>query len=385
VTNRIVHLTTVHRWNDTRIFRKECQSLAASGYDTVLAAPREQSGNLNAVRLIALPHYQRRLVRLLVGSIRILRTAIRMNADLYHFHDPELIGVAFVLKFIGKTVVYDVHEDVSEQILSKHWIPTRLRRLASRCFRRFECAAARRVDGIVAATPAIARRFPSEKTVIVQNFPVVGELDRHTSMDDKRRSALIAYMGVISRERGICEVVQAIGQLPYPDIRLAMAGQFSSPELEAEVHKMAGWNRVDFLGWCDRPQLATLLSEAVAGVVTFLPAANHIESQPNKLFEYMSAGLPVVASDFPLWREIVEKANCGLLVDPAQPQEIADAITWLVEHPDEAREMGRRGRQAVLSKYNWDREFEVLLDFYRRILKEDHTSSAEPGTATRAA
>jgi len=132
---------------------------------------------------------------------------------------------------------------------------------------------------------------------------------------------------------------------------------------------MPGWQRVDFRGWCGRDELRRILAEAALGIVTFLPAPNHIESQPNKLFEYMSAGLPVIASDFPLWRKIVEAANCGLLVDPRDPAAIARAIDWLLEHPTQAQEMGRRGQQAVAARYNWDHEVQALLKMYRGLLR----------------
>ncbi len=110
------------------------------------------------------------------------------------------------------------------------------------------------------------------------------------------------------------------------------------------------------------------------GLVTFLPAPNHTESQPNKLFEYMAAGLPVVASDFPLWRHIVESSQCGLLVDPSDPGKIAEAIEWILRHPQEAEAMGRRGAEAVRQTYNWGSEAKTLLDLYRQLLHQpvDH-------------
>ncbi|MCY1522537.1 Glycosyl transferases group 1 [compost metagenome] len=112
------------------------------------------------------------------------------------------------------------------------------------------------------------------------------------------------------------------------------------------------------------------MSRSVAGVVTFLSAPNHIDAQPNKMFEYMSAGIPVVGSNFPLWKSIIEGNRCGVCVDPANPTEIAEAIDYLFTHQAEAREMGARGRAAVLDKYNWDGEGVKLLSLYREVLSE---------------
>jgi hypothetical protein len=121
---------------------------------------------------------------------------------------------------------------------------------------------------------------------------------------------------------------------------------------------------VEYTGQLTRPQVARLLARAKIGIVTLRPTKNHVNAQPTKLYEYMSAGIPVVASDFPLWRQVVESAGCGLLVDPLDPLAIADALEWLLRHPVEAEEMGRAGQRAVIERYNWEREAECLMAVY---------------------
>jgi len=150
--------------------------------------------------------------------------------------------------------------------------------------------------------------------------------------------------------------------------RLQLAGQFSERDLQQRVQALPGWERVDALGFVDRTGVREVLGRSMAGLVTFLPAPNHIDAQPNKMFEYMSAGIPVIASDFPLWREIIAGNDCGLLVDPLFPEKIAEAIDYLVTHPEDAERMGRNGRKAVLERYNWQNEERKLLEFYERVL-----------------
>jgi glycosyltransferase involved in cell wall biosynthesis len=184
-----------------------------------------------------------------------------------------------------------------------------------------------------------------------------------------QRPPYVVYVGGISRPRGIEEMVRAVGLLPEElKVRLVLAGSFSPIALEKELLQRPEWERVEFLGWQTREKVATILANSRIGLVVFHPVPNHINAQPNKLFEYMSSKIPVIASDFPLWRKIVEKTGCGLLVDPLKPEEIAQAIQWLLENPDEAQAMGERGREAVQSQYNWSIEEKKLLQMYKELL-----------------
>ena len=211
----------------------------------------------------------------------------------------------------------------------------------------------------------------------MQNYPIPGELVAVEARPYAERPHLIAYSGGISVERGIREMIRAVALLPQSlDARLFLAGIFLPQQLESEVRQMAGWDRVTFEGWLSRCDLRQLLARARVGLVLFHPAPNHINAQPNKLFEYMSAGIPVLASDFPLWREIVEGSECGLLVDPLDAGAIADELEWLLRHPDEAQAMGERGQQAVLTRYNWDYEGQKLLDLYRDLCSDSKQSGA---------
>jgi glycosyltransferase involved in cell wall biosynthesis len=149
--------------------------------------------------------------------------------------------------------------------------------------------------------------------------------------------------------------------------RLVLAGPPGDGALEETLRAMPGWTRVKAVGMLSRPEVMDLLGQARVGVVICRPTPAYLDAWPTKLFEYMLAGLPVVASDFPLWREIVHGAGCGVLVDPLDPIEIARALEHLLEHPEQAEAMGRRGREAVLARYNWTREEAKLLALYQRL------------------
>jgi len=365
---RVLHITTVHQPFDTRIFHKECKTLAKAGYEVVLIAPHDRDETVDGVRIRAIPKPKGRRERMTRTAWRVYRAALQEHAALYHFHDPELIPTGLLLKAHGKRVIYDVHEDVPRQALSKYWIPRPLRKFVAKLAELMELVGTRSFDGIVAATPTIAERFPAEKTVIVQNFPMSDEIIP-AELRLYEEKPFIAYIGGLSVTRGIREMVQAIALLPESlNAQLVLAGTFSPPELEAEVRQMSGWKHVQFLGWQDRQGVAQLLRRAQIGLVTLHPIINYLDSYPVKLFECMAAGLPVIASNFPLWKEIVEGNECGLTVDPLNPTEIAQAIEYLLEHPELRQKMGENGRRAVLGKYNWEKEVKKLLALYEGLL-----------------
>ncbi len=296
---------------------------------------------------------------------RALRQA---RPDVAHFHDPELIPVGILLRLSGTKVIYDVHEDLPRQILSKPYIPAPLRRPIAGFARALEWLAGRLLTGIVPATPAIAEHFPAGLSVLVQNFPLPGELTAPASSHYAKRPPHFAYVGGISEIRGTGQMVEALQIATADGICLRMAGVFLPAAHRADVEALPGWRNVDFIGWADRPTVATMLGDVRAGLVLFGPYPNHISAQPNKLFEYMGAGLPVIASDFPLWRQIVDGAGCGLLVNPEDPKAIAEAMDWLLNNPDEAEAMGKRGQRAVEEIFNWPSEAKKLVAFYHERL-----------------
>lgn len=300
----------------------------------------------------------------------VYREAIRQRADLYHFHDPELIPVGLLLRAQGKRVVYDMHEHVPHDILGKDYLPRALRQPVALAMDRLERASSRLFSGLVAATPAIAQRFTNldGKLAVVQNFPAREELDARVTMPWAARQMSVAYAGLISRDRGIAQMTDAMSLVSQSlRAKLLLAGNYDPLRLRSVAQARPGWKHVVELGFVSRDQLREVLGEVRAGLVVFHPDPNNVRAQPNKLFEYMAAGLPVIASNFPLWKEIVCGVNCGIVVDPLAPREIADAIEYLLTHPSEAEAMGLRGRRAVRERYQWDTEKDKLLRLYERL------------------
>ena len=360
---RVVHLASQHPADDVRIFLKECRSLAQAGYEVHLVAPGapDQSKDGVVVHGFAPPggYCPLRAARRLW---RVWREARAVAADLCHFHELPLVPVALLLKLRGARIVYDVHEDA---IGALDYAPHRggVKRLSLRLF---EAVARRTCDGFVAATPAIARRFPPERTIAVLNYALPEEFPEASRTAS---GAGVVYVGLITRARGLMEMVEAARRLRDPEARLVLIGRFEAPELEQEARSLPGWSRVEYLGWLGRREVGDRLAAARAGLVVFHPERNHTEALPNKLFEYMAAGLPVIASDFPYWRGLLEPIGCAVFADPRDPAEIAAAIDELLSDEARAEEMGRRGAAAVRERLNWHQEAAKLLELYARLGK----------------
>ena len=366
---KITHITSAHHRFDIRIFIKMCSSLSNNGYQvTLIVADGLGDECNNGVQIVDVgTNSTGRLSRITKTIRRVSKKTLGLDADIYHLHDPELMPLGVKLKKLGKTVVFDAHEDFPKQLLSKPYLHKPTRYLLSKISEVYEKRCCARFDAIVGATPAISEKFLkiNKNTININNYPILGELDLTSSVNTKEKQ--VCYVGGISKIRGIEQMVDAM-EIVQSGAKLQLAGSFRSKSLRSRVAGSAGWSNVIEQGVLDRNDVAKLLSSSMAGLVLFLSEPNHIESQPNKMFEYMSAGVPVIASNFPLWREIIDKNKCGLCVDPTNPQEIAGAITYFVNNPNLAKEMGKNGQGAIEKKYNWSTESKKLLLLYSSII-----------------
>lgn len=361
---RIVHLTSAHPRYDTRVFLKMCRSLAAHGHQvTLIVADGKGDEVREGVDILDVGATKGRVSRWMAAPGRVAERARAVPADLYHLHDPELLPVASGLRRGGAKVLFDSHEDFAAALHSKRYIPGPLRPFVSLVYGLYERLVCRGLDGVIAATPFIRDKFrrTGVKALDVNNYPMADELA--SDLTGNPKAADVCYIGGIGLIRGIREVVDAL-ERSSSGARLNLGGLFESGTTKAEVSVMPGWAKVNELGMLSRLEVRDVMARSLAGIVTFLPEPNHIASQPNKMFEYMSAGLPVIASNFPLWREIIEGNDCGLCVDPQDPAAIAGAIDHFAMRPDDAARKGANGRKAVLERYNWDVEERKLLDFY---------------------
>jgi glycosyltransferase involved in cell wall biosynthesis len=366
--SRIVHCTSVHQWDDVRIFHKMARSLAGAGCDAHVVAldrkaqtAREFVEQGVTIHLLPGADIRSRPARLVKGGWRVAAKARALGADIVHVHDPELIPFLFGGFGRKARLIYDAHEDLVGQIDAKPWVPARARPLLRATARLLELAA-RRADVLIAATPVIAAKLAT-RAVAVQNFPLAEEFAAAGGRVRENRAAIstAVYAGGITRARGTIEMIEAVGQVVEIE-RFHLAGGFESDGLFQQAQALPGWAKVEYHHVLPRDRLMQLLGEADIGVLTFLPYPNHVSAQPNKLFEYLSAGLLIVASDFPAWRALLSSSQLAEFVDPADPASIAAGLRRTAALPAEEQQRRRAvGRAMVAGQINWEAEFRKLL------------------------
>jgi len=369
----VCHLTTVHPVFDPRIFHRECRTLADAGYIVHLVACHDRDETIEDIHIHALPRPPCRAARVLVWPWLAYRraAAIRPRPAIFHFHDPELLLVAQALRGLGGRVIYDVHENVAEHLRHKDYLPRAAGRTASLAYRAVERLC---LGGLatVHVLETIAARYP-EPRAVVRNLPELRDMPPALQRTPSPQPRLL-YLGDICRERGTATMIETARRLAARGVlfEMRLVGPIREAALREEMLRATRdpdlGGRFTWAGPVPYQHVPRELAAADLGLCLLLPKPNYLNSLATKLVEYMAAGLPVVASKFACWKDIIVGTGAGVQVDPEDPGAVAEAIETLLADPARRREMGQRGREAVCSRYRWDVEKERLLDFYRRLL-----------------
>lgn len=375
---KVCHLSSAHAPNDTRIFHKQCASLAKAGYQVsfVVKAKDAQSVGCTTqkgVQVIQVPvDSSSRLKRMLFGAKAVYQKALEVDADIYEFHDPELLPYGLKLAKKGKKVIFDSHEDYPTQIMEKEWIPAFLRRMISSAYRAYETHVVKQLDAVLfPCTKNGINIFENraKRVVILSNAVMLEEMTA-PQQEVQKSGDTICCTGSLTYQRGITHLIRAAHQA---GVKLILAGQYSSEEYRRELEAMPEYSCVEYLGYIGRQELAQVYARSSIGMSTILNVGQYasLDNFPTKVYEYMAAGLPVIVSDYPFMRRSVQQDDFGMAVDPDDVQAVAQAIRTILSDPQRAQQMGENGRQAVLQKYNWDIELKKLLELYGSLSEQN--------------
>lgn len=369
---KVCHVTCVHQPEDGRIFRRACTSLAKARYDTYLVEPGD-SYDKNSVHIIGIGQQKKvgRLYRMTAFSEKAYDAAIRVDADLYHLHDPELLQYAKKLKKKGKKVVFDCHENYVEMIKEKKYLP--FSNLIAKLFERFSLNLFSRIDGIT--YPAYDEYYDvisrnCKHKCVTGNYPWKSELYDYYSENEPKEENTACFIGTLSRGHGILEIIKACYSAGY---KLYLAGNFYSDDFKNEVFSMREISCVEFLGVINRSKVVEILKKVEVGLCVLHDVGQYYKSQnlSTKVYECMAMGIPVILNDSPYNLDIINKYGFGICVNPENNQEIVNALQIYSNNKEMRVEAGKKGQRLFLECFCWDEEQKKLLEMYKQILEED--------------
>lgn len=319
----------------------------------------------SAVHVTALPRLPR-LRRVLFGSVRAVKQGLKTKATVFHLHDPELVWAIPLLRLLGKKVIFDAHEDLPVQVLSKEYLsPATKPVMKAAAF--LAIGLARMSNHVVAATETIANRFPESRVSVVHNYPPLRSVEASATSVLNRSKSLV-YVGAIGLTRGALQMVDSLATQEFPTAwKLELAGAVS-PALAEQLSDSDGWKRVNFYGLVSPENARDIILSSRVGLVVLQDSLAYRDSLPTKMFEYFASGVPVIASDFPLWRSIIEAYDCGLLVDEKSPAAIAKAVAEYDANPALLERHSRNARRVAVELLNWAHEELTLESVYKHVI-----------------
>jgi glycosyltransferase involved in cell wall biosynthesis len=311
-----------------------------------------------------------RISRMTTTVAKVFQKAKELDSDIYHLHDPELIPIGLKLKKLGYKVIFDAHENIALQIKDKEYLPTYVRKIVSSAYRFYEKRTLKKFDYLILAEKSYINYYSelSSNIEVVLNMPDIEGLNQFISKNRNKND--LFYIGGISNNRGLDVTIEAIKlvQNKIPNIYLHYVGGYSVDEIEnLDISSIE--DNIKFYGSMPLHEGMELSKDSKIGLSILKPIGNYTKSYSTKIFEYMAIQLPVITSNFQLYKNVIEKYNCGICVNPLNPQEIADAIKYIINNPKEAEQMGINGRNAVLAKYNWEIEEIKLYKVYEGLSK----------------
>ena len=367
---KVCHLTSVHPRYDSRIFWKECRSLSSHGFKVYLVVADNRGDEINeGIEIYDAGKRGGRLYRIFYTTWKVFRRGKKLDAEIYHFHDPELLFIGIVLKILGKKVIYDIHEDYILQFKNKNYLKSSfLKNILSLLYSGLCRIILRFFDYLIVPTPTIRQRYEkyNKRITDIKNYPDLAQFKeiKNNSFGNNE----LCYIGGISESRGLLDIINALETLP---VKLHIAGPCNDILFFEKMKILPGWKRVQFHGYVDRNGIKKILERSQLGYVVLHPLPNYIDALPIKLFEYMAAGVPVVSSDFPVYKKIVDDANCGICIKPGFFEDIRAVTAELITKPKYLKQLGLNGRETVFKKYFWEKEGEKLSQIYLNFFKQE--------------
>ena len=364
---KICMVAPVHIAGDVRVFYKEARSLAEIGHEVILFA-RDDGTDTGPIKLKPTRPWSSRTLRFLTLPLLMMRV-ITTPAQVYHLHNPDTLPLVFLLRALGRKVIYDTHENFAQHLLARRWLPSLLRRPIACVVGALERLAAKVASGVLVTQEALVRSMPQARLLgnppLVDDSLIASARAHAKAVDGPLRLIYIGNLSLLRQPERMIDLAAALAARACP-VRLTIAGVLERQSQLEHWKRRPGWEFSEYLGVLSRRDAYTKVVEADLGL-NWLPAVVDLpDAYPNKVYEYLMLGTPVVVSDFPALQR-VKQERAGIQVPAGAPAgEVADAIIEL--YGDGGREnlatLGRNGARFVRERCNWHLEREKLFSLY---------------------
>ena len=376
----ICFLSSMHTYDDKRVFEKEAKSLSNNGFKVIHVAPGDGTDFIyKNIEIRTFKNEGSTIFKRLIGLKHLYKFAKSANADVYHCNEIDSWIIGLLLKLNQKSkCIFDVHEHYPEEFAevrfhkSFHFLVIAVIRLLIWTLSFY-------TDRIVIAKSSLKKSFKhlrDNKVVLVQNFSPIKSFDK-TPKDDNinflEKKFKIIHMGLFGIARGWPELLNAMIISKNRNIELTVLGSVndgSEDDFLSFIKKNNLSNQVNYIKWLPIEEALGIVKECHLGLVPFQPGYhNHVHALPHKLFDYMGSGIPVIVPDFAEEVcEIIKESQSGVMIDVSDPKEISKAINMFADDRKLTNQMGQNGKKAVFNKFNWENEELSLVEMYSQII-----------------
>lgn len=372
---KICFVTSMHDWNDDRIFERAAVGLAALGHDVTYIAVADEDKEAEGVHIKAIPR-RSRIKKHLFGPRDAFKLMKDIEADVYQFFNPNMMWKMRNWAKKGHAVFIDIHENYEARVDALP-LPAFIRKPAVGWYRKLENKLCRSFNGITVVTQTMANKLSSSGTpvLVVDNVPFLKRLAHVQLAAHKENRPTIITSGTHSDARNCMKAVEALPEIvkEIPDVMMKFVGRFQPASYEQDLSNKANalgvsanFETAGMLPWMDN---FTRISSAHVGCVFYNDNLNNRVTLPNRLYEYMYVGLAVLGEDFPEVRQVLQKNNCGQTVNSQDPKDIAQKAIRLLKNPQQLDMFTQNARQAVLKNHNFEKSLNALESFFYKHLK----------------
>jgi len=355
----IIHVSTAHNFNDIRIFKKELKSLSKK-YNCYFVVPHHEKVSIDNIHIIPIKRYKSRLLRFTLTNLEAFYQSIKINGKIVHFHDPDFFLFGIVLKLFGKKVIFDIHENYVGSVDYKNYLGGFGKKIVRNLFIAMNKLVSLTMDYLIIAHDTLHSDYRKDKIEVINNYPLLDELRRS---DNFKKKDNISYHGMITKNRGFLELIDVAKKT---NTKLDLCGNFESQDLQNEYEKNKSF--VNYYGFVGREKIDQIIDNSFCGIVNFHRNSNHTKCYPNKLFEFLGKGIPVVASNFTIWMDLLEEHNCCIFVDPTDTNDIVKQVEKLKLDKELCYSMGNNGYDAIEKYFNWGIEERKLIKIYESLI-----------------